>query len=98
MNLEDVKKLADMARIEMTDDEMKEIALDFEPILSYVGQVKEAVSILNNENSEQNSENYSLKNVIRDDVTTNESGEYTEKILKNSPDVQNGYLKVKQIL
>ena len=48
MQLEDIKKLAEMARLDMTEEELKNMANEFDPILAYVGQVKE-VSELSDE-------------------------------------------------
>ncbi len=98
MNLEDVKKLADLARIDMSEEEMQGIAKDFDAILAYVGQVQEVSKLKNIENLHQNPDNYFLQNVMREDVVSNKRGEYTDKILANAPDIQDGYLKVKQIL
>jgi len=100
MQLEDVKKLADLARIDMSEEEMAEIAKDFDSILAYVGQVKEASKLISTRQglAEKKSEDYFLHNIMREDVVTNNRGEYTEKIFKNAPDTENGFLKVKQIL
>ena len=102
MRLEDVKKLADLARIDMEESEMIEISKDFDPILAYVGQIKEASKLLSSQDliEEENKipEDYFLHNIMREDEVTNERGEYTAKILENAPDTENGYLKVKQIL
>lgn len=98
MNLEDVRKLADLARIDMSDEEIEGIAKDFDAILAYVGQVQEVSKLKNIENLHQNPDNYFLKNVMREDVVLNKRGEYTEKILANAPDTQDGYLKVRQIM
>lgn len=92
MQLADIKRLAEMARIDMDDTELADIAKDFDSILAYVGQVKE-VSEMSDSNK-----NYMLENVMRDDVVTNQAGEYTDKILAQMPDTQDGFLKVKQIL
>jgi aspartyl-tRNA(Asn)/glutamyl-tRNA(Gln) amidotransferase subunit C len=91
MQLEDIKKLANMARLDMTDQELTELANDFEPILAYVGQVGEV------EQSQAKVE-YTLENVMREDIATNKTGEYTDKIIEQMPDSQDGFLKVKQIL
>ena len=96
MKLEDMKKLAVMARIDMSDGELTEMASDFDAILAYVGQVQEIANTL--ETSTQSPEAYSLYNVMRDDVVTNPAGEYTAKLLEQMPDSQDGFLKVKQIL
>ena len=101
MKLEDVKKLADLARIDMSDEEMTEIAEDFDSILAYVGQVKEASKLISARQDlaeEKNPDDYFLHNVMREDVVTNNRGEYTDKIVAEMPDTQDGYLKVKQIL
>jgi aspartyl-tRNA(Asn)/glutamyl-tRNA(Gln) amidotransferase subunit C len=98
MKLEDVKKLADLARIDMSEEEMTIIAKDFDPILAYVGQVQEALKSSNDVSDGKKSEDHFLHNVMREDIVTNKSGEYTDKILDNAPETENGFLKVKQIL
>ena len=98
MQLVDIKKLANLARIDMSDEEMQEIAKSFDSILAYVGQVQEVSKIKNIESSSKGSEDYFLHNVMRDDVATNNRGEYKDKIMAEMPDTQDGFLKVKQIL
>jgi aspartyl-tRNA(Asn)/glutamyl-tRNA(Gln) amidotransferase subunit C len=98
MTLEDIKKLANLARIDMSDEEMQGLAKDFDAILAYVGQVQEVSKLKKVEALHENPDNYPIKNITREDVVTNKSEEYTEKILANAPQVQDGYLKVKQIL
>lgn len=98
MKLEDVKKLADLARIDMSEEEMTIIAKDFDPILAYVGQVQEALKLSEEVRDGKQPEDHFLYNVMREDIATNKGGEYTEKILANAPNTENGFLKVKQIL
>lgn len=99
MQIEDVKKLADLARIDMNEEEMLGIAKDFEPILAYVGQVQEAIkNTVAEDQATKKPEDYFLHNVMREDVPTNTQGQYTEKILSEMPETQDGFLKVKQIL
>lgn len=92
MQLEEIKKLAQMARVDMDEAEMLEIAASFEGILDYVGHVQEV-----SESTDMKAY-YPLENVMRDDMVTNTPGEWTEKILAQMPDTQDGFLKVKQIL
>ena len=82
MQLADIKKLADLARIDMSDDEMEGIAKDFDHILAYVGQVQEALKLSEEISKDKKSEDYFLHNVTRDDVVINVRGEYTEKIIE----------------
>lgn len=91
MQLDDIKRLADMARVDMGEDELSKMAHDFEPILAYVGQVAEVTQ------SDTKPE-YLLHNVMREDIVTNPAGTYTDKIVEQMPDFQDGFLKVKQIL
>lgn len=98
MELEDIKKLANLARIDMSDEEMEGLAKDLDAILAYVGQVQEVSKLGKNEALHDNPLNYFLQNVMREDVVINKRGEYTEQILADAPDTQDGYLKVKQIM
>jgi aspartyl-tRNA(Asn)/glutamyl-tRNA(Gln) amidotransferase subunit C len=98
MKSEDIKKLADLARIDMSENEMQEIAKSFDSILAYVGQVQEVSKLNNKKDLEKTSDDYFLNNIMREDVVTNKSGEYTDKIMKQAPDTDSGFLKVKQIL
>lgn len=95
IDIEVIKKLAVLARVDMDENEMKEIGDSFGPILEYVGQVKEVSE--SNVADRGNIGNVPF-NITREDIVTNKSGEYTDKILDQAPNTENGYLKVKQIL
>ncbi len=95
MDIEVIKKLAQMARIDMDEKEMKEIGDSFGPILSYVGQIQEVSDTIDTKHQEVTNQPI---NIFRDDVVTNKVGEYTDKILKQAPAIEDGFLKVKQIL
>lgn len=98
MEIEDIKKLANMARIDMDEAEMAEIAKSFGPILSYIGQVQEVSDLGGDELAHDLIDNHKLHNIMREDIATNKTGEYTERIMENAPDTENGFIKVKQIL
>ncbi len=95
MELKDIKNLADLARLDLTNEEMIGIAKDFDSILAYVGQVQEASKNINQPNEMGDT---FLNNVMREDEVTNKNREYTEKIMDNAPSKENNYLKVRQIL
>lgn len=97
MELEDIKKLAILARVDMDEEEMKKIGDSFGPILSYVGQIKEVSESLDRDNQYQEVPDEPI-NVFREDIATNKRGEFTDKILSEMPDTESGFLKVKQIL
>lgn len=88
---DDIKKLAGLARIELSDNEIEHLAGEVGSILGYVSQVTNAAGDLVRKLPK-------LHNVMREDVEQNKSGEYTEAILRNAPRRQENYLKVKKIL
>ncbi len=96
MDSKEIKKLADLARIDMSEKEMEEIAKDFGSILAYVGQVQEvSEGIINND---KKAEDYFMRNVTREDVVENSNEERTDKILANAPDTQDRFIKVRKIM
>ena len=88
---EEVKRLASLARIELTEKETETFAKDMGAILTYVDAVK-AVSGAKTEGKE-----FNLKNVLRDDVVR-ENKSYTDDILKNVPNKSGEYIAVKKII
>ena len=90
MEIKDVENLAELARIELTEDEKKEILSDMESILGYVKQIEEV-------KMEETEANNTLCNVWREDVL--ETREFSPELIKDQfPDSQDGFLKVKKIL
>ncbi len=91
MKKEDLDKLAKLSRLSLTDEEKEKLALEFDSILGYVSEI-EKVSV-----GERVLEAGLLRNIMREDGEPHESGLYTEAILNNAPDTEDGYLKVKQV-
>jgi aspartyl-tRNA(Asn)/glutamyl-tRNA(Gln) amidotransferase subunit C len=90
MNIKDVENLAELARIELNEDEKKEILKDMEGILAYVKQIEEV------ELSDSKT-HIEAKNIWREDILV--PREFSrELILKQFPDSQDGFVKVKKIL
>ncbi len=89
---EEVRKLAELARLELTESEIKEFQKDFGTILEYVSQVQEVAT------DEVNPEVSVPHNVMREDKDPYKSGEYTRKIVEQFPDKEGDYLKVKKII
>lgn len=92
MQLEEIKKLATLARLDIPTNELEDIAYDFDAILAYVGQVQEV------DLSYHTHTRSVLTNVVREDIVTTTTGEYSQSMLDQMPDSQDGFLKVKQIL
>ncbi len=104
MEIKDIEKLAKLSRLELTPLEKETFARDLENILEYVDQIREVVtdssSLLEQGSGGQNeiAEISNVYNVLREDDSPNESGLYTDKILKEAPENQDGFIKVKKVL
>jgi aspartyl-tRNA(Asn)/glutamyl-tRNA(Gln) amidotransferase subunit C len=90
---EDILKLAQLARLELTEDEISEFSGELSSILQYVEQLQDVdVSDLRPTNQVTG-----LTNVTRED-TVHDYGYKTEELLKNLPDQQDGQIKVKRMI
>jgi aspartyl-tRNA(Asn)/glutamyl-tRNA(Gln) amidotransferase subunit C len=88
----DIDKLATLSRIEISESEKEILEKDMESILGYVSQIKEAISEMPAKEAGE------LRNVMREDKNPHPPGVYTEEIMDEVPEKENGYVKVKQIL
>ncbi|MDQ5948905.1 MAG: aspartyl-tRNA(Asn)/glutamyl-tRNA(Gln) amidotransferase subunit [Patescibacteria group bacterium] len=91
ITIKDIYHLADLARIKLEETEAEHITTEIDSILGYVGQIQGS-------GGDMRPEVPALHNVMRDDVVTNEKGQYTEALLHNAPLREGDYLKVKKIL
>ena len=88
---EEIKKLAHLARISVTDAEVATYAKDFEAILGYVDQI-------NNVNVSELETVTIQDNIARLDENPHESGQYVVQMLADAPESQDGFYKVPKIL
>lgn len=91
---DDVKKLANLARLDLTDAEVEKMRGEIESILSYVATIQkvpmpEGVAA---------SPHLDVQNVMREDSEPHASGMHTKDIVEQFPDREGDYLKVKKIL
>jgi len=90
---EDVLKLAQLARISLSDDEVDEFSDELSAILQYVEQLSSVdVSGLKPTNQVTG-----LTNVMRDDVVK-DYGYVPQDLLKNVPKTQANHIKVKRMI
>ncbi|MEK9201444.1 MAG: Asp-tRNA(Asn)/Glu-tRNA(Gln) amidotransferase subunit GatC [Patescibacteria group bacterium] len=92
---EEVKKLAQLSRMKVSDEELEQFAKEIDLILGYVEQIKQVSSSL--DDKDVPSKNM-LKNVMREDTHPHESDAYTKEIVSEFPKKSGNYLKVKNIL
>jgi aspartyl-tRNA(Asn)/glutamyl-tRNA(Gln) amidotransferase subunit C len=87
----DIKNLAHLARIEITDDEVQKFKSDTDPILAYVAQINDVqIDDIHPE--------YMTKNLMRPDVADSADNAEHDLVVKNAPDAQDGFYKVPKIL
>lgn len=91
MTGEDIKKLAELAKITIPEDRTDGFLKDFESILGYVKQIE-------NVDVGEVHENFFLKNVFRPDENPNETGALSEALLAAAPETHDGFVKVDKIL
>ena len=90
---EDVKKLASLARISVSEEELPKFTQEFDAILAYVSQLEKLDLPSDLKDSKP-----ALRNVMREDGEPDAPGAWTEKIVKAFPQSEKNALSVKQII
>lgn len=85
----DIKHLATLSRIGVSDEDAKKYAEEFSAILSYISEIQ-SVDVPDVQDISN------VSNVFRDDVY--EDANFGENFLREVPNKEGGYVKVKQIL
>lgn len=93
MKKEDIKHLANLSRLELTDEELESYSKDMTSIIDYVNSLKDLKT-----SDEGRIESISVRNEFREDGEPHEAGLYTEDLLESAPESQDGFVKVKKIL
>jgi aspartyl-tRNA(Asn)/glutamyl-tRNA(Gln) amidotransferase subunit C len=89
---DDVARLADLARIQLTEEEIARFAGEFDSIMDAVASVSEVAS----EDVPATSHPIAMTNVFREDVVTETLTQ--EEALAGAPEAQDGRFAVPQIL
>jgi aspartyl-tRNA(Asn)/glutamyl-tRNA(Gln) amidotransferase subunit C len=93
MNSKDIKHLAHLSRLHITNEEVEQYAKQFDEIVGYVDKIKE-VSI--DQSTQQVRDKNTPNNILRED----EVNSYTnpEIIINESPRHHDNFVQVKKIL
>lgn len=90
MDIKDVENLAELAKIELSEEEKTKVLSDMDGILGYVKQI-ESVQVPDIDLE------YPVRNIWREDE--NMMKEYSKEIIKEQfPDAQDDFVKVKKVL
>ena len=93
MNKEDIQTLAELSRLTLTENEITAYQKDFEGILGYINtlniiKVPENIMDIKVANT----------NYMRDDEENYSSGEFSEDMLSQAPNLEKDFIKVQKIL
>lgn len=89
----EVKHLAALARIKLSDEEVPQLQKDLSKILAYVDALKQ----VNTDGLPEIAQVTGIKNSLRSDEPAPASMEERDAILKNAPATEGGYFKVKEV-
>ena len=91
---DDVKKLAALSRLALTEEEVAKLQGEIASILAYIDTIQKVEL----PKVPQGSVYFSEENVMREDGEPHETGAHTEELLAQAPMRDGQYLKVKKIL
>jgi len=87
----DIRALANLARMEVSDEEVAKLEKELPNILAFVEQIQKA-------SSEAPAEEHSHRNIMREDTNPHEGGLYTKALLDAAPAQEKDQVKVMQVL
>ena len=89
---DDVKKVAELAKLKISEEEIDKFTVQFNEILKYFNKLNE----LDTENVEPTSHVLDLKNVFREDMVKESLDR--EEVLKNAPVTDGEHIKVPKVI
>lgn len=91
---EEVIKIANLARLELTDSEVEKMQKDLAEILGYIDQL----NAVDTSSVELSKSEFILENNLREDTPISQTLETIEKMLSQAPAQEGHHIKVKEIL
>jgi aspartyl-tRNA(Asn)/glutamyl-tRNA(Gln) amidotransferase subunit C len=90
----DIRALAALARMEVSDAEIVKLEQEIPSILGFI----ETIQAVSAEGRSELNKSAGLHNVMRDDINPHKSGIYTDTLLDQAPAREGNRLAVKQVL
>lgn len=91
---EEVKHIAKLARLGLTEREIEKFQKELSSILDYIEKLKE----IDISNITPTSHSIEVENIMREDKERAKRKVPSAQLLESAPEEKNGYLKVKSIL
>lgn len=95
---DDIKNLSVLARVDIDNSKVRSLQSDLEKILDFVSKLKSAKTSEVKERSGETSDVEGLVNIVREDENHHESGKYSEELIKQFPEEEKGFIKIKKVL
>ena len=92
LSIDDVRKVAKLARLDLPDDRLQTLTGQLESILHYIDKLKQ----VDTSGVEPMAHALPVKNVLRSD--TPEAGLPLEKVLQNAPETDGPFFKVPKVI
>lgn len=90
---ETIDHLARLSRISVPDNEKQALVHEIGAIVSYVATIASATA-----NTDVEPRPGAVKNILREDIATVETGTYTKVLVESAPRHQGDYVTVKKII
>ncbi len=94
LSVQEVEHIADLARIELSEEEKSKYAGDLSAVLNYIDQLSE----VDTSNVSGIPHAATIVNSVREDAAEDCDAETKKKIIESAPLKENGYIKVKAVL
>jgi aspartyl-tRNA(Asn)/glutamyl-tRNA(Gln) amidotransferase subunit C len=91
---QEIKHIANLARLELTEEELEKYGGQLSDILDYIDQLKEVNTI----GVEPTAQVTGLKNVLREDKIENWDEDEIKAALKDAPEKEERLIKVKRVI
>jgi aspartyl-tRNA(Asn)/glutamyl-tRNA(Gln) amidotransferase subunit C len=92
LSIDDVRKVAKLARLALPDDRLQTLTGQLESILHYIDKLKQ----IDTSGVEPMAHALPVKNVLRDDIP--QPGLPLEKVLMNAPETDGPFFKVPKVI
>ncbi|PIR92741.1 Asp-tRNA(Asn)/Glu-tRNA(Gln) amidotransferase GatCAB subunit C [Candidatus Falkowbacteria bacterium CG10_big_fil_rev_8_21_14_0_10_44_15] len=94
LSKQEIQHIADLARLELTDEELEKYGSQLSDVLNYIDQLKE----VDTSNIEPTAQVTGMENIMRADEAENWPLDETEAALGQAPEREGKYVKVRRVL
>jgi aspartyl-tRNA(Asn)/glutamyl-tRNA(Gln) amidotransferase subunit C len=91
---EDIRHIADLARLELTEEELSKYGSQLSDVLEWVSQLNE----VDTENIKPTAQVTGVENILREDVVNNWDDSERRTAINQAPEIEDGQYRVGRIL